>query len=135
MILIDTGFLLALVRPRDALFARAQAWAKAARGPFLVTEYVLWETANALSLPADRAKFHALLARLRSDPAIELIGACSELWEAGIRLHAARADKEWSLTDCISFHIMQERGFAQALAYDHHFVQAGFEALLQRDPP
>lgn len=135
MILIDTGYLLALVRPRDALFARAQAWAQAVRGPFIITEYVLWETANALSLPGDRAKFHALLARVGSDPAIELTAASRELWEAGIQLHAVRADKEWSLTDCISFCVMQERGITQALTYDHHFEQAGFEALLRCDPP
>jgi len=133
--LIDTGYFLALLRPRDALFARAQAWAQVARGPFLVTEYVLWETANALSLPADRPKFHALLSRLRSDPAIEMTTACPPLWEAGIRFHAERADKEWSLTDCISFQVMSERGITQALAADHHFEQAGFEALLRRDPP
>jgi uncharacterized protein len=65
----------------------------------------------------------------------ELLADSPELWEAGIRLHAERADKEWSLTDCISFIVMRERGIAQALAYDHHFEQAGFQALLRRDPP
>ncbi len=100
-----------------------------------MTEYVLWETANALSLPADRPKFHALLARLCSDPAIERLAASPQLWEVGIRFHAERADKEWSLTDCISFLVMRERGITQALAADHHFEQAGFEALLRRDPP
>lgn len=135
MILLDTGYFLALVRPRDALFPRAQAWAQAAPGPFLVTEYVLWETANALSLPAERPKFHALLARLRSNPVTELLAANPALWEAGIQFHAERADKEWSLTDCISFLVMRERGITQALAHDHHFEQAGFEALLRRDPP
>jgi predicted nucleic acid-binding protein len=135
MNLIDTGYFLALLRPRDALFPRAQAWAQASPGPFLVTEYVLWETANALSLPPDRPKFHALLAGLRSDPAIELIPASKELWEAGIQFHAERPDKEWSMTDCISFLVMQQRGITRALTFDHHFEQAGFEPLLRRDPP
>ncbi len=44
-------------------------------------------------------------------------------------------DQEWSLTDCISFIVMQQRGISPALTYDHHFEQAGFEALLRRDPP
>jgi uncharacterized protein len=134
MILLDKGYFLALVRPRDALFPRAQAWAQALPGPFLVTEYVLWETANSRSLPAERPKFHALLARLRSSPVTEPLAAGPELWEAGIQLHAERTDKEWSLTDCISFLVMWQRGIVQALAYDHHFEQAGFEALLRRDP-
>jgi hypothetical protein len=29
---------------------------------------------------------------------------------------------------------MQQRAVQQALAFDHHFEQAGFEALLRRDP-
>jgi len=29
---------------------------------------------------------------------------------------------------------MTERGIRQALAHDEHFEQAGFEALLRRDP-
>jgi predicted nucleic acid-binding protein len=134
MILLDTGYFLALVRPRDALFPRAQTWAQAVSGEFLVTEYVLWETANALSQPAERPKFHALLARLQSSPVTELLAASPELWQAGVQLHAERIDKEWSLTDCISFLVMWQRGIVQALAYDHHFEQAGFEALLRRDP-
>jgi hypothetical protein len=30
---------------------------------------------------------------------------------------------------------MGERGIQRASAYDHHFEQAGFEALLRKDPP
>ena len=52
----------------------------------------------------------------------------------GLSLHVARMDKSWSLTDCISFYLMRERGITQALTTDHHFTQAGFEALLRRDP-
>jgi predicted nucleic acid-binding protein len=35
----------------------------------------------------------------------------------------------------VSFVVMERLGIRQALAYDHHFEQAGFEALLRRDPP
>jgi predicted nucleic acid-binding protein len=40
-------------------------------------------------------------------------------------------DKEWSLTDCLSFVVMQQRGLTEALTPDEHFVQAGFKALLR----
>jgi predicted nucleic acid-binding protein len=52
----------------------------------------------------------------------------------GLSLHQSRPDKHWSLTDCISFVVMQDRAVQQALAFDYHFEQAGFEALLRRDP-
>jgi predicted nucleic acid-binding protein len=31
--------------------------------------------------------------------------------------------------------VMNERGISRALTHDHHFEQAGFEALLRHDPP
>jgi predicted nucleic acid-binding protein len=46
-------------------------------------------------------------------------------------LHRERPDKEWSLTDCISFVAMREHGIWEALTGDHHFEQGGFVALLK----
>jgi predicted nucleic acid-binding protein len=134
MIFIDTGYLLALVSPRDALHSRAQAWAAVVAEPLIVTEYVLWEMVNALSMPRDRPKAHAIIRQLRAAKDCEIIAASAQLLETGLHFHAQRADKEWSLTDCISFVVMQQRQFERALTPDHHFEQAGFEALLRRDP-
>lgn len=53
------------------------------------------------------------------------------LWRRGLGLYAARPDKAWSLTDCISFVVMTDRGLTEALTGDHHFEQAGFRALLR----
>jgi hypothetical protein len=50
---------------------------------------------------------------------------------AALTLYAQRPDKEWGLTDCASFLIMQERGITEALVYDDHFHQAGFIPLLR----
>lgn len=66
--------------------------------------------------------------------AYEFIAASPAHLADGLRLYRGRSDKEWSLTDCVSFNIMRERGLTSALTYDHHFEQAGFEALLRRDP-
>lgn len=38
----------------------------------------------------------------------------------------------WSLTDCSSFIVMEERGLADAMTADRHFEQAGFRALLRQ---
>jgi hypothetical protein len=67
-------------------------------------------------------------------PRWETIPASQELFAKGIELHANRPDKAWSLTDCISFIVMEHRQFTRALTPDRHFEQAGFEALLLRDP-
>jgi len=44
--------------------------------------------------------------------------------------YSNRLDKEWSLTDCVSFAVMQEKQINQAFTSDHHFEQAGFIKLM-----
>jgi len=101
----------------------------------MTTDYVLWELLNGFSAPDDRSKCHEALDEIRAADGWVLIGASPELFEAGILHHRQHSDKEWSLTDCISFVVMRQRDIQQALTHDHHFEQAGFEALLRRDPP
>jgi predicted nucleic acid-binding protein len=134
MILLDTGYFIALFRPEDELHERAAAWSLHLNEALLVTEYVLLECVNSFSRPKDRPAAHALMEHVQSDAGCELVHASPELFELGLRLHRERPDMEWSLTDCISFALMSERGIRRALAYDHHFDQAGFEALLRKDP-
>lgn len=135
MIFADTGYFIAQLKPDDDLHLRATAWADALREPLLTTEFVLVEVGDAFFRPLDRPKFHALLAVLHHSQTWHIVPASATLFAQGVQLHAHRPDKEWSLTDCISFVVMQERGITRALAYDHHFAQAGFEPLLRRDPP
>lgn len=134
MIFLDTGYFVALLNPRDELHSRALAWSETINEPLLVTEYVLWETINTFSLPPDRPKAHALVHHLQSEAGYEIISATPQLFQKGIEMHQQRPDKERSLTDCISFLLMRERGITRALAHDQHFEQAGFEALLRRSP-
>ena len=44
--------------------------------------------------------------------------------------YTERLDKEWRLTDCIAFLVMQDQSIIDALTADRHFQQAGFRALL-----
>lgn len=48
---------------------------------------------------------------------------------AGLDLYKARADKGYSLTDCISMIAMRERNLTEVLTHDHHFTQEGFTSL------
>ena len=135
MILVDTGFLLALAQPTDGLHTRAADWVQHLSEPMLVTECVLWETVNSLSRCADRPRAHRIVEMTSADANYAFVHSSPELLAAGLRLHHDRPDKEWSLTDCVSFHLMRERGITRALAYDIHFEQAGFEAPLRQDLP
>lgn len=135
MIFLDTAYLVALARREDALHERAAAWGRILPGPFLTTEYVLCEFMNAMSAPDDRLAAHLLLGQLRTHSRIEISWSTPTLFEAGVVLHQNREDKYWSLTDCISFYVMEQRAAREALTHDHHFEQAGFRALLREDAP
>jgi len=41
---------------------------------------------------------------------------------------------DWSLTDCLSFLVMEQRRIPHTLTTDRHFEQASFEAMLLGDP-
>jgi len=135
VVFVDTGFLLAVVRPQDEMHNRAAAWLMALEGQrLLVTEYVLVEAFNELRRLETRNLAILLAEEIRSSDEYLFLTATPVLLQAGLDLSAARRDKAWSLTDCISFHVMGEQGIDQALAHDHHLEQAGFDALLRREP-
>lgn len=77
------------------------------------------------------ARHFSTLLPLCADEGVVLLPPDQILFDAGLELYASRSDKEWSLTDCISFVVMRERGITDALTGDHHFEQAGFVALLK----
>lgn len=126
----DTFYYLALLNPDDEAHGQAVTLSQSLRVPVVTTAWVLTEVADAMADPRNRAGFIALLDVLRSDPAVEIIPATEALFDQGLDLYGHRPDKEWSLTDCISFVVMGDREMTQALTADRHFGQAGFEALL-----
>jgi uncharacterized protein len=132
---VDTVFLIAIMLRDDARHSQAAAWDKALHGTCITSEFILLELADALCTPALRASSQEMIDQVRQDPDIEVVPATPEWIERGYQLYCARPDKSWSLTDCISFEIMRERGIQDALTHDRHFEQAGFRALLRQDPP
>jgi len=60
---------------------------------------------------------------------VDLIQVDQELFVRGWELLKKHDDKRYSLTDCISFVVMQNRALMQALTFDRHFQQAGFVPL------
>ena len=125
----DTHFYVALLSRRDKHHSSATSWATQARSRIVTTEFVLLETANFCRSARDRERFSSFASALETNPLTTIV-ACDSTWfHRGLERFAARPDKEWSLTDCISFEVMEERGITEALTEDHHFEQAGFTLL------
>jgi predicted nucleic acid-binding protein len=127
----DAYYYLALFNRRDANHRRVRERTAALDGRIVTTEYVLTEVGDALAASKLRREFVPAFRKLACDPDVEIVSGSAELFARGVTLYEARADKTWSLTDCISFVVMQERGMREALTGDHHFEQAGFVALLR----
>jgi predicted nucleic acid-binding protein len=128
----DTFYFLAVRNSSDEYHGRAVAATFQVRTRTLVTTaWVLTEVADALADPVNRGGFVSLMGSLAAKANVEILPSTQELFEEGVAFYASRPDKRWSLTDCISFVVMTERGIREALTGDHHFEQAGFQALLR----
>ncbi|MFZ1829621.1 MAG: PIN domain-containing protein [Candidatus Competibacteraceae bacterium] len=132
-VFLDTGFAIALLSPRDQYHAAALRLAAEIQrqGTKVITsDAVLLEIGAALAKLTYRLAAIKLIDGLRFDSKVEVVPLDNKLFDAGYQLFRKRPDKEWSLTDCISFIIMQEQHISQALAADEHFRQAGLIPLL-----
>ena len=126
----DTYFYLAVLNARDAAHARAMDLSKTLGTSTVTTAWVLTELGDGMASVDARPAFLKLVASLSKNPLCCIVPPSKPLFERGLALYSERPDKEWSLTDCISFVVMRERNISEALTGDHHFEQAGFSALL-----
>ena len=125
----DTFCFLALLRRDDPAHPRALAESRLNR-PIVTSEFILLECGNACARSEDHADLIALVEGMRASPRIRIVLLDSQLLNRGLQLMASRHDKDWSLTDCVSFVVMQDADLREALTADQHFEQAGFKTLL-----
>lgn len=125
----DTYYFCAVANQQDECHERAMRFAQNYNGIILTTEWVLAEVGDAYSRPLWRPSFLTTLQLLREDPRATVVEATHELFERAVNLFAKRPDKDWSLTDCTSFLVMEDYGAVEALTADRHFTQAGFAIL------
>jgi hypothetical protein len=133
----DTSFWIGLSSKRDQHHLRAVAWHQfviRTRSMIVTTEAVLVEWLNALSDVSTRRIAAESYLRVRGDARIDVVPLQAELMGSAIQLYRGRSDKSWSLTDCLSFLVMERRGLAEALTTDHDFEQAGFRANMLGQP-
>jgi hypothetical protein len=129
----DTSFWIALSSRRDQYHSQAIAWHSVVMrtgSKIVTTEAVLWEWLNALADATTRVIAAESYRRAHADSRVEVVPFEPELNGAAVELYRSRADKDWSLTDCLSFVVMERRRLLEALTTDHHFEQAGLKALM-----
>ena len=135
-IFLDAAYAIALSVPKDMYHSKAVSLAEeleSSKIRLITSHAIMLEIGNALAKNKYRYAGVQLLKAIEDDPNITIVSISESLYSESFRLYSERADKEWGLTDCISFIIMRNRKITEALTTDEHFRQAGFRALLLED--
>jgi predicted nucleic acid-binding protein len=123
---LDTAFLIALEAKDDQHHLAAQAYWRRHRPQLVTTVFILTETVTFFNRRHHHAKAVEIGEYLLASPSVDLYHIDDDLFQEGWRLFQRYDDKRFSLTDCLSFAVMQRLKLTTALTFDHHFAQAGF---------
>jgi len=123
---VDTGYVIALINTNDQYHQQAVELSQLYENiPLVTTDAILLEVGNALSR-SYRHQALSIIEYFQTSPEITVVSLTADLFASAIRLYATYSDKTWGLVDCVSFAVMQARQISVALAFDRHFIQAGF---------
>ena len=135
---VDSNFLLAAFNPDDELHEMAMALSrhlKSTGAVYVTTELVLVEFLALVRRMGGRIRVKATdyVREIQNDPDITIVEHSRATFQRALDLYAARTDKAYSLTDCVSMVICRDLEITDVLTRDKDFAQEGFRALL-REP-
>ncbi len=135
-LLLDSTFIAGLINSRDQLHLQTRALLPMveAAAEVVITEAVLIEVGNLLHSVQQRQKAAEFIDACYGTTNITIVSVDSDLLRKAVDFYRLHQDKDWGLTDCISFVVMKERSLIIAMTADAHFQQAGFRALILEPP-
>lgn len=137
-VLLDTSFVLASENKDDRHHDRAKDLDRELlqQDAVLLLHWgILLELGDGYSRVGRRAKGLQLLAKFEDEEAYQIHPITEPLLHQALETYRSRSDKDWGLTDCLSFALMNQESILEALTADIHFRQAGFTALLLEPSP
>ena len=133
-VFVDTSAWIALINSSDNLAAKAKqilVRLNQQQVILVTTEFILLEVADALCKTHLRQKTYAYIHGIKQVPdIIKIIPLEQSLLEKGWGIYHQYSDKDWGLTDYISFVVMRQEGITEAFTSDRHFEQAGLTKLM-----
>jgi uncharacterized protein len=129
---LDTSYIVALeIKNEDVHVRVAEHWLSLAsqRPQIVTTTYIFDEVVTLLNSRKLHGKAVEVGTLILESPDILLVEIDNEIFEKGWQNFKRYKDKSFSLTDCLSFVVMQERNITSALTLDIHFQQVGFQAF------
>jgi uncharacterized protein len=131
----DTLYWVASITPGDPWYAPTLRAVAALESVHLVTtEEVLVEFLSAYAGRGAYLRQEALrtVRAILDNANVTVRPQTHESFMKGLEFYASRADKAYSLVDCISMDTMRQMGLTEVLTNDHHFTQEGFTILIKR---
>jgi predicted nucleic acid-binding protein len=129
----DTFYWVALLVRRDSWHGRATTFSHTLTHADILftTDAVLLEFLAAISAagPVLRQRAAERVEDMLTDPSVRVVEVTRARFRDGLVLYKSRPDKAYSLTDCISMHVMRREGLTDVLTNDRHFTQEGFHIL------
>jgi len=129
---LDTSYLIAVESADDQHHkAASEHWRSLLKSPrrLVTSSYVLVEVVTLLNNRRSHSKAVELGNNLLSSRLFNVVHVNEELFYEAWRYFQKYKDKRYSLTDCVSFVLMNKLGIEEALTFDKHFTQAGFKKL------
>jgi uncharacterized protein len=133
LVFLDTSFILALENCDDPVHEKAKSFARtlAAESSLLLLHWgIILEIGDGYARVDRREKGWKLVEKFDRGSNFRVVPLTDSLIADALALYRDRPDKNWGLTDCVSFVLMQREGISEALTADIHFRQAGFNPLL-----
>jgi len=96
---------------------------------FVTTDYVLDEAVTLTRFAHSHSKAVELAEATLSSRFVNLVYCDPELFSEAMKIFKQHSDKQWSLTDCLSFATMKRNSLRTAFTFDAHFSQAGFATI------
>ena len=130
-IFLDTSFVVAIINNDDQFHKAALDLEKDLKTYVAVwiTEAILIEIGNTFS-KSNKGPVSDFIQYCYKSPRIHVVNTDEGLLREALLIFKY-TDKDWSLTDCISFVVMKREGIDIAYSSDHHFEQAGFHYILK----
>ena len=128
IVFADTSALFALLVGNDLMHVEARAdfeFFLAHNARFVTSSYVLLETVTLLQRRVSLEAvwdFHRTIM-----PLLEVVWADAGWHQRALQRLQAENSRQVSLTDCLSFEIMEARAISRAFSLDKHFAQRNFE--------
>lgn len=134
--LLDSTFIAGLINSRDQLHLKAKAFLPLVEtaAEVVITEAVLIEVGNLLHSVQHRQKAAEFIAACYGTTNVTIVSVDTELLRKAVDFYRLHEDKDWGLTDCISFVRYERARLDSRCDRGHPLPTSGFRAVMLEPP-